>query len=389
MIRVVHTIAGTRQTHGGTSRSVPSLCNALAKTKAEVHLICGVPVDANEPCNLPDQSVQLHAVPESQLFGRKLLGFGFSRCLDRIHTTSKTHGNVVIHDHGLWLSTNHAVAKQASDQSIARIVSPRGMLSEWSLNRRRFPKSVMWRLYQHRDLSSATGFHATCAAEANAIRALGFQQPIAVISNGVTFSEDRLTRKPKPIKQLLFLSRIHPVKGLVPLIKAFQRATIPDDWSLLIAGPDEGGHRAEVTRLIAKLDLQNRVTFEGPVDDQKKWLLMQSSDLFVLPSFTENFGICVAEAMAAGLPVITTTGTPWQLLADQRMGWWVDPEPQAIAKALGEACNLSDSERNAMGQFASKFARDQFGWEAIAEQMATFYRWILGDRTTTPDFILN
>ncbi len=369
-VRVIHTIAGVRADHGGPSRSVPALCNALAATGTDVHLLTGMPSDGRVKNNFPAPPVTTHAVRESRLGRPWGVGRGFRRELRRLAITAQT---TIVHDHGVWLPTNHAVAQQATALGLPRIVSPRGMLSAWSMNRRRWLKRCLWQLYQRHDLRSATAFVVTSELEARDVRRLGFSQPTIVIPNGIDFPKELPQRQPQATKQLLFLSRIHPKKGVLELVEAFSQARLPDAWQLVIAGPDEDGHRRQVERRIQQLGIDNRFRFTGPVDDQAKWQLYVDADLFVLPSFTENFGIVVAEAMAAGLPVITTTGTPWNVLQEQQLGWHVEPTVAALRQALSEACSLPNSKRIELGLRARDFAIREFAWHDVGARMLDFY----------------
>jgi len=173
------------------------------------------------------------------------------------------------------------------------------------------------------------------------------------------------------------LSRIHPVKGLLDLVEAWH-AVRPHGWRMVIAGGDENGHLDEVRTEIGKRKLEHEFTFVGEVRDEAKWDLYRSADLFVLPTKSENFGIVIAEALAAGTPVITTKGTPWEELQTHRCGWWVEPNAGAVAGALRQACNLSDKERQVMGDRGRKLIEDKYTWPAAAKQMLAVYQWMLG-----------
>jgi len=183
------------------------------------------------------------------------------------------------------------------------------------------------------------------------------------------------------------MSRVHPKKNLLGLVEAWQevcRSPSRNNWVLQIAGPDELGHTREVKELVAALGLEARVQFLGVVDERSKDVILAAADLFVLPSFSENFGVVVAEAMAHGLPVVATHGTPWSQLVDLGCGWWIEPTPKAIARALGEAIDLSAATRQAMGLRARQYARDAFSWDEIGQATAHLYDWILGRTVAVP-----
>jgi glycosyltransferase involved in cell wall biosynthesis len=145
----------------------------------------------------------------------------------------------------------------------------------------------------------------------------------------------------------------------------------------VIAGPDEQGTRTRLEAQARALGLAN-VTFPGPLYGEEKAKALAEADLFVLPSRTENFGIAVAEALGAGLPVITTKGTPWSEIAGS-CGWWVDVNADAIAKALAAAMRLSDAECHTMGQRGRELVAAKYQWDAVGRAMMAVY-----ESLTTP-----
>ncbi len=129
--------------------------------------------------------------------------------------------------------------------------------------------------------------------------------------------------------------------------------------------------------------------FTGPVEGQAKWDLYRRADLFVLPTFSENFGISVAEALAAGVPVITTHGAPWSALPQHQCGWWVPTGAAPLAEALREATSISDDARSAMGARGRQLVQQQFLWPKIAAEMRALYEWTLGLGPQPSSVILN
>ncbi len=374
LMRVIQTIAGTQLDHGGTSRSVPALCDALVDVGVDNHLVTARPYDESIKCNYPRDSQRVHVAIESRVVRQWGVGAQFCQSLS---TLVNGQDAVAVHDHAVWLASNHAIAKFCRRHRTARVVSPRGMLGLWAMGNGKWKKRLAWHLYQRADLASATAFHATSEQEAAEIRSLGFLQPIAVIPNGLDIPIALPTKRVQGFRQALFLSRIHPKKGLANLVRAWKAAAISDDWRLVIAGPDENGHQREIAALIRDLGLDDQISFAGPVDDSDKWQRYVDSDIFILPSFNENFGIVIAEAMAAGLPVITSTGTPWKILQDSAMGWWVEPNVGSITAALRDATTRSKSSLVEMGCRASAYVRRTYSWRETATRLSEFYMRLL------------
>jgi glycosyltransferase involved in cell wall biosynthesis len=391
-MKLVQTIAGTRLDHGGTSRSVPALCDAMAQRGSDVRFVTTRPADPDVPFNLPAAPVQTYLIDESRYLGRLPVGRAYRNILTNLHTdccadSRKQPPAFLVHDHGAWLPTNHAVAQFANRQRVIRVVSPRGMLSEWAVNHGRLKKRLAWHAYQGRDIRSATAFHATSEHEVEEIRRMGLHQPIALIPNGITLP-GRLPQRQCAAspRRMLFLSRIHPVKGLINLVRAWKQAEIGSDWKLIIAGHNEGDHQKEIEREARAQGIAAMVEFPGSADEAQKWQMYVDADVFVLPSFSENFGIVAAEAMAAGLPVITTNRTPWHEVRTRNCGWSVEPNINGIAQALSDATSMSTEELRDYGQRGASWIRDEFAWPAISQRMIEFYEW-LAQPNGCPEFV--
>lgn len=366
-MKVFHTVASLRMETGGPARSVPGLARALARAGADVSLGSDDrPGDFTAP-----EGVALRAVGGD--------------------TAPWQTGELeLIHDHGVWLPANYRVAKIADSTATTRVVSPRGMLEPWALNHRKWKKRLAWLLYQKRCLKSAAALHATSPAEAEQFRRLGFTMPIILLPNGVDLPVLTNTSAPSSgvkRKTALFLGRIHPKKGLPLLLEAWAQVK-PPDWDLHIVGPDEDGHRAELQRMAGKLGLGGAcVRFSGSMDGEAKEHAFREASLFILPTHSENFGIAVAEALAHGLPVITTHGAPWECLDTEQCGWWVPVDGASIATALDDATRRPEAELRQMGTRGKTMVAERYSWDGIAREMLACYRWILG-QGSKPDCIV-
>ena len=376
---VIHVIANLYPRSGGPSRTVTQLTDALTGTQSVTVTLLSQAL-VGEPTirsNHPDLDRRM-IISGSPLSLK--LGLPLRRALRRRVTECKPS---LIHSHGLWLPVNHWAARAARRHNIPLLIHPRGMLETWALNHRGLKKRLALQIYQYRDLETAALFFATGEQEFVNIRRVGLRQPVAIIPNGVELpvlenngSANQWRSLQDRSHSVVYISRIHPQKGLLHLVEAWGRLR-PSDWRLYLAGPDEGGHLAEVMRRVRELRLENFVEYVGVVEGDAKTALFDSADLFVLPSFSENFGVVIAEALAHGVPVITTRGTPWEGVMHHGCGWWIDPTVDALTEALQEALNIDGASLLAMGEKGREYARE-FNWTHIAQQTADVYRWVLG-----------
>ncbi len=258
------------------------------------------------------------------------------------------------------------------------LVTPRGMLDPWAVRHGGWKKRLVAWWFEHEHLRRAACLRATAPMEAGHFRAFGLKNPIAVVPNGIDLPDPAPPPARVGRRRLLFLSRLHPKKGLDHLLRAWARLHRHHaDWQLVVAGPDEIGHRAAMQELAAALGLAD-ILWHEPVEGDAKSALYRSADLFVLPTHAENFGLVVAEALAHGLAVVTTTNAPWDGLERHRCGWWIDLSDDALATALDDAMSLSDAERRAIGERGRAWMAQDFAWPAIVRQMHEVYTWTLG-----------
>jgi glycosyltransferase involved in cell wall biosynthesis len=183
----------------------------------------------------------------------------------------------------------------------------------------------------------------------------------------------------------VFLGRIYPVKGLPMLVEAWARVR-PVNWSLVIAGPDEAGHRREVEAAVAASALGDVVSFPGAVAGEAKAQLLDAAELFVLPSHSESFGMALAEALAHATPVLTTTAVPWPSLETRQCGWRAAPTIEGLAEGLRIATAQSPETLRAMGAAGRELVESEYGWPRIANEFIALYEGLARRRrAATPD----
>jgi glycosyltransferase involved in cell wall biosynthesis len=188
------------------------------------------------------------------------------------------------------------------------------------------------------------------------------------------------------VRRVLFLSRIHPKKGLADLVLAWGQVRQPG-WQVVIAGPDEGGYEAVIRGLIKRHGLEADFDFPGVVAGERKERLFAEADIFILPTYSENFGIAVAEALARAVPVITTTGAPWQELETCECGWWVAPGVNGVAVALAQAMRASADTLAEMGARGRSLVEAKYAWARIGKEALRASEWALHRTGSKPECI--
>lgn len=373
-ISVVFLSTGFSPTIGGPFESVSGLARGLAKDPAiDVTVVGCVSQAVNwvpHRGRWGDASLSVHQGPPFRRLthARRYL-------MDRIAQNTIN----VIHASGLWDDSTVLASSVVARSPLPIVWSIRGMLEPWALAYRRPRKLVAWALGQRAALNAASVIHATADSEARSCRRAGLRQPIAVVPNGIDVqplpkAQDR--PHSNRVQRCAYLGRLHPKKGLPNLIEAWRRCDTTR-WELVIAGPDTGGHAAMLKSLIRHHDLVN-VHVAEPVYGEDRTRFLEQCDLFVCPSFSENFGNAIAEAMERGKPVIATTGTPWSVLSREHIGWWVDPEPVALGRALAEALHAGTDQLTMLGSKCREHVVNTYSWPVVVQQMRAVYEWILG-----------
>ncbi len=377
MSRVLHVVAGLGAQLGGPSRSVPLLVRALARE--------GVDVAVATPEGDAEAAVSPEAAALAEVGVPRLALPVDASGVRRLVATAR-----LVHVHGCWLPATHRVHVAARRIGTPLVLSPRGMLEPWALRHKRLKKVVAWHLYQRQDVCTSAAVHATAALERENLRRLGVTSPVAVVPNAVELPAlSALPARPRGAerrRQLLFLSRLHPKKGLDLLFAAWARVR-PVGWDLVVVGTGDPGYRVELEEQARRLGISAAVRFAGHLEGPAKWAQYRASDLFVLPTRSENFGLVVAEALAAETPVIVTDAAPWAALPALGCGWSVPVSVDGIAAALGQAVGITDRQREEMGAKGRLFVDEAFSPAVVARAIHDLYRWVLGEVAEVPSCV--
>ena len=315
------------------------------------------------------------AIPNSFIGQRTGLQKTFYSKEIRSHAQQWVSENDVVHGHGFYVYPNWAIGSRAIKNEKRLVYHPHGFLEPWILNRSKIPKKIAHWLFETRNFRYAQLWRALTLKEADQIRACGITASIVVAANGIHLEEfdqppqeDLIPTKTR--RRILFLARIHPKKGLKQLLEVWPR--IGDrypDWEIIVAGPDEGGHRGELERLTETMNLQDTVKFVGTVKGPTKLAWFKSSDLFILPSFSEGFSVAILEAMACGIPVLGTTGCNFPELAEANAGWICEPDKEQLSSNLSLALACSKEDLETMGKNGRLLVEKQYTWKSIASKI--------------------
>jgi glycosyltransferase involved in cell wall biosynthesis len=370
---VLLSIGGWNPAYGGPFFSVGNLARALHGQDVSVSLFAGdyphMPV-VSAPEGVSFRTTPGRLLPVLRQTVMHQATKDLERFIGEIEPT-------IVHDNGMWLSLNHKVARATHRHQIPRMLSPRGTLDPWAMQYRCFKKRIALALYQRRDLEEVSAFHAASYLEAENIRAQGLRQPIVIIPNGVDLSPTKAKFDANAERIALFVGRLHPIKNLPTLLKAWAKVR-PSGWRLKLAGSDEVGHCAELRALARSLKVEHLVEFCGPVYGEEKEALFADAELFLLISKSENFGVAAAEALATGLPVIASKSTPWSCLEKEELGWWINDSIDSVAATIESVTKLSSDTLRERGQRGRDYARHQFSWSAIGQRFFNAYSWIAG-----------
>ena len=299
----------------------------------------------------------------------------------------------IVHIHTIYSYPSHIATKLAMKKKLLYIVAPRGSLYQSAIEiSSKWKKRIFNMLILKRQLNNASAVHVTCKEEMEAVRNLGITSPIAVIPNTLRLPEERppiVRRKGK--LRLTYLGRINPKKNIDGLLKAWHAAGMANrkDAELIVIGAShlerEKVYLERLRQLERDLSIEN-IVWTGPKDGKEKEHLLSSSTCLVLPSFSENFGMVVPEALQYGVPVIASKGTPWQILEEYRCGWWTDIDVNSLVACIRNLLNVTDDALYQMGERAQNLVWENFSTSAICNMQKELYEWIIeGGRK--PDFV--
>lgn len=382
-ISVAHIIPSMAEKYGGPPEVVRNLASHLSGYR--VNVSCWTVVRDEERAEVRQLGSWVRGFPE--VFPRQWrrspqLAREFAR---------QTRLFDVTHLHEIWDHPIYQASKVCRLSAKPYLITAHGSLEPWCLNQRKWKKLVYSRLIGQRVLRGAACLHALTTAEIDGFVKFGLKNQFTVIPNGVEPEDFAVTPEPEEAEAtwgelrgrrvVLFLGRIHPKKGLADLLRAWKSVVAcHQDALLVIAGPDEFGHRARLEDIIQDEALNEDVLFTGMVSGKSKFALLSRADVFVLPSHSEGFSAAVLQAMAAGLPCLLTPGCNFPEAESAGAALIVKPSSPRLAEGLRDLLFLSEGKRKLMGERGRRLVFGNYTWDISARKFLTVYRRIIGGR---------
>ena len=373
-MRILQVVPGIADESAGPSYSVLRMTRALQEIGANVQLYCLAPIPTST------QGLDVHAFSKKHF---PLSALGRSPAMLKNLCLACQEADIC-HDNSLWMLPNIYPGKAVRRTKCKLVISPRGALATWALKRNRWKKWLAGTLLgQYETLRRADMFHATSQKEYEEIREAGYRQPVAIVPIGIDMHEVKKIKSPR--RKLLFLGRLHPVKAIDRLLNAWaQVADEFPDWDFQIVGPDCG-----LGKVLHSMTInQNipRVVFLKEQNGEAKFQFYAAADLYVLPSFTENFGITVAEALSCSTPVVVSKTTPWNGVLSHNCGWVTDNTTEALTAILRTVLATSRDDLAKLGANGKEWMLTDFSWQEIAHKMIKSYEWLINGGNC-PDWV--
>ena len=388
-MKVLHVIPSIATIRGGPSQAVLEMVRALNNLNIEVE-IATTNDNGTELLSVPlgkctdYQQVPVWFFPRFSPPIHSLREFGFSNKLT-IWLWQNIRNYDLLHIHGIFSYSSTIAMAIARLRKVPYIIRPFGMLCKWSLQQKAIKKKIYLKLIEKANLNHSQGIHFTSLAEQKEAFELNLTPSSFVLPLGISIPSMILDARQQlqqhfnlPVDEpiILFLSRLHPKKGLDYLIPALNKLS-NYRFTFILAGSGDPDYENEVKSLTISNNIEDKTIFTGFVKGEFKDLLMQGADIFVLTSHSENFGISVLESLGAGVPVIVTPGVALSdIVEKQHLGYVTELNVEAISITLQQFLDNYQSAKN-MGTRARQFILDNYTWNNIAVKMVSVYQDII------------
>ncbi|MFM8471273.1 MAG: glycosyltransferase [Limisphaerales bacterium] len=391
---MLHVIPSVSPVRGGPSQAVLAMVRALRVEGVDAE-IAATNDDGDQVLEVPLETLTTHAdvpvrfFPRFSPIVRPVREFAYSGQLSR-WLAAAVGSYDLIHVHAVFSYASTCAMRRARLRRVPYVNRPLGQLCVWSLQRRALKKRLYLALAERANLRGAAALHFTTQQEQDEAAGLGLGTRGFVAPHGIELpamvpdARVKLRAKlelPPDEKVVLFLSRVHPKKGLEVLIPALARLAATERFTFVLAGNAESpAYEAQMKQLLRETGLAARTRREDFASGEWKQTLLQGADVFALTSHSENFGIAVVEAMAAGLPVVVTPGVALaREVAEFETGTVPAMQPDAVSAALTGLLRDRD-RREALGRAGARLVHERFTWPAAARRIVDEYRRILTAR---------
>ena len=276
----------------------------------------------------------------------------------------------VLYLKGLWRQTSlEAYLWKKKNPNKILILCPAGMLQPTPLQNKKILKLISIFFIEKKLFSKCDILHTVSLLEKKSILESRYNfKKIIFIPEGLPKNKLKITRKTKFSKELVSISRIAPIKGLEILLEACKKIDF-NGWKILIYGNGSEEYINKLQKIISQNKLDENVELKEAVFNEDKYKVLSEASAFILPSYSESFGIAIAEAMFFGLPIITTTKTPWSSIKSQNLGWFVNPEKEALVSALQNLFKSSEYNLDRIGNRAKSYISKKYDLMSTSKQM--------------------
>lgn len=388
-MRVLHVISGISPVAGGTATALVALARAQKRAGLDVGVFSTF-LDAPDDTR---KALEADGIAVTEIGPAKRPLHRHPDIVPRLRETMPAYD--VVHVHALWEEVQHQAARVAQATGKPYVITPHGMLDPWSLRQSKWKKRAYLTLRLRKNLNRAGAIHYTSEIERDLAAPLALEPRKIVEPNGVDLAEfdDLPSRGAFRAKHpelaaarqiVLFLSRVHPKKGLDLLVPAFAQAAPAADAALVIVGPDSDGYADTVRAAAKQHGVADRVFFTGMLRGRDRVEAFVDADLFVLPSYQENFGIAVVEALASGCPVLISDQVNiHREITAGHVGAVVPTQTEAVARELRRWLSDDPLRRDA-GARGPAFVRDRYDWNVIAGHWAAHYAAVVAGVVSKP-----
>lgn len=396
-LRVLQIVPSISLVYGGPSQMVRGLAAALAQQSSDhIQTVTVITTDSNgdvdeAPLDVPlGQPVREHGYDTIYFRCAPFRRYKFSTdLLSWLWANADNYD--IAHIHALFSPISTAAATVCRWKKLPYIMRPLGTLDPADLAKKKQLKQIYAALFEKQNLAGAAAIHFTSELESKVSERFGTTTPDMILPLGValpTLPEKEISKaevrekfgisSDHPI--LLFMSRIDPKKGfdlLLPALNKLYERDRPFHFLLCGANPQDRDYENNIREQIKASPWAKRATLCGFIAGELKAQVLSAADCFVLPSYYENFGIAVAEAMAAQIPVVISDQVHiWPAIQQSEAGWVVPTEVDALAEALMVAVG-EEKERSRRGQNAQRCAKENYSWDAIAQRLCQNYQHLL------------